>query len=356
MSKTIYYYGIDNNYGGMENYAFNLIKGILSKDSSISFHVISMFNDYAYRDELEAMGVSSSIVPNKRKHPFKYIKEIRKILINHNEDDFIQINQMSYSNFLLYKAIKKSNIKVLVVAHGAGIPGRLHNIIHNIGKKKYINIGNKLAVSTDASKFMFNNTNNVSIIPNGIDSNRFIFNKEYREEIRSKYNIANDTFAIGFIGRLSKLKNPLFAVQVMELLLDNPNIQLYMFGKEEDPYINEYISSRELSNVHILGESKETYKIYSALDMFIFPSIHESQGISLYEALANGLKCIVSPNIPLVKVEQNNITILELNSILWARYILDNLNIDYPRINLIKDSQYELDNQIDKYIDLYKNI
>ena len=53
---------------------------------------------------------------------------------------------------------------------------------------------------------------------------------------------------------------------------------------------------------------------------------------------------------------KDNINVIELNSILWAREILDNQNKDYPRINTIKDSQYELNNQIDKYIELYIRI
>ena len=49
---TLYYYGIDNNLGGLENYAKSLLPHIV--DDSIQVTIISCYNDYAYRDYFDS--------------------------------------------------------------------------------------------------------------------------------------------------------------------------------------------------------------------------------------------------------------------------------------------------------------
>ena len=80
--KTIYFYGIDNNIGGMEVYAFNLIKDVLSKTNEFKFHIISQFEDFSFKKELVDLGCEFTIVPSRKKHPFKYSKQILNILKN----------------------------------------------------------------------------------------------------------------------------------------------------------------------------------------------------------------------------------------------------------------------------------
>ena len=48
--KTIYFYGIDNNRGGMETYALNLIRGILANCTDYKFHILTIFENFAFKN------------------------------------------------------------------------------------------------------------------------------------------------------------------------------------------------------------------------------------------------------------------------------------------------------------------
>lgn len=50
--------------------------------------------------------------------------------------------------------------------------------------------------------------------------------------------------------------------------------------------------------VLFLGARRDVAELYSAADMFVFPSLHEGLGIVVIEAQASGLPCIVSDAVP----------------------------------------------------------
>ena len=78
-------------------------------------------------------------------------------------------------------------------------------------------------------------------------------------------------------------------------------------------------------NVKFLDVRDDVYKIYSAMDFFLFPSLHEGFPLTLIEAQASGLKIICSDRIS----ENTNITkkikyiSLNKNAEYWANYILN---------------------------------
>ena len=135
-------------------------------------------------------------------------------------------------------------------------------------------------------------------------------------------SIGDNVFAIGQVGRISKLKNQIFSCQVFKLLKENENIHLYLIGKIQDEKVLAFIKNNNLNNVHYIGEISNTEKIYSAFDLFIMPSLSESAGISLYESNANGCPSIISNNIPTANLDMNCIKILPLDAITWKNEIL----------------------------------
>lgn len=351
--RTIFYYGIDNVYGGIENFSYTLIKGITQKTDNINFHIVSLFDDFAFKKELVELGCTFTILPNKKKHPIKFYKKLKELLSNACENDLFQINAMSYRNFLVFKAAKKSKIKTIIVGHGAKTDNLLNLLIHTIFKKFYSQIGTKIAVNEDVIPFMFSRNNNVKVINNGINIEQFKYKEESRDEIRNKLGLSKDDIAIGQIGRLSKQKNQIFSCKVMETLQNNPNIHLFLIGKNQNNKVLSYINKKQIKNIHYLGETANTEKYYSAFDLFIMPSLGESAGISLYEAIANGCPSIISPNVPTPNIGKACLKTLNLNIDLWKNEILSfkqTKRIDADAT--ILDSQ----KQIIEYFNLYNSL
>ena len=122
---------------------------------------------------------------------------------------------------------------------------------------------------------------------------------DYRKAIRSQYQIPEDAFVYGFVGRITRDKG------INELLsafkqLSPENSYLMLVGTEE---INKNIDfdlfnwSKSAENVIYTGSTSVVEQYLSAMDVYILPSYREGFGSGVIEAEALGLPVIVS-NIP----------------------------------------------------------
>lgn len=122
---------------------------------------------------------------------------------------------------------------------------------------------------------------------------------DYRKAIRSQYQIPEDAFVYGFVGRITRDKG------INELLsafkqLSPENSYLMLVGREE---INKNIDfdlfnwSKSAENVIYTGSTSVVEQYLSAMDVYILPSYREGFGSGVIEAEAMGLPVIVS-NIP----------------------------------------------------------
>lgn len=352
--KTIYYYGIDNNRGGMENYALNLIKGIVSNTKELKFHIIAQYKDFAYKEQfLNEYKCEYTIVPSRKKHPIKYCKAIKDVLKNRKEGDFCQVNLMSYRNFLLLHAVKKSKIKTVIVGHATNTNNFINKLFHKFIRLFYKNLGFKVANNEMVAKYLYGTTKNCKYIELGINPKSFEFDKRKRGEIRNQLNVADDQFIIGQVGRISKAKNQIFSCNLIKRL-NNTNIQLFLFGKYNNEKLQKYCQKNGINNVHFIGEVSNINEIYNALDLFIFPSLFESAGFALYEAMANNCPTIISPNVPNSNLNLENVTVLDLNYKKWCKQILDLINLKQERTSKIREVP-SLEDEIKNYLDLYLN-
>ena len=70
--------------------------------------------------------------------------------------------------------------------------------------------------------------------------------------------------------------------------------------------------------VVFLGQQTDMEACYSAMDLFILPSVFEGIGIALLEAQANGLYSLASQQVPDEADATGNVKFLPLDSELWG--------------------------------------
>ena len=354
--KTIYFYGIDNIKGGIESYAFNLIKGIKLNEPDFNFHIITEYENFTYKDELvKNFNCKYSIVPNKRKHPFKYCKAIKNILKNAKKDDLCHLNLMSYRNFLLLHSVKKTKINTIIVGHATKTNNFINTFIHKFFRIFYKNFSTNIANNELVKNYMFGKNSNAKIIQFGFDPSKYIFNKCTRDAFRKKYGISDEDFIIGQVGRISKAKNYDFSFKLLSTLKNDKNIKFAIFGKDTNNKYKKLCKKFRLKNVFYFGETENMPEIYNIFDIFIFPSLFESAGFALYEALANGCYSLTSKNVPLESVKSDRLSILELDINKWNKKIIEIKTNKYIRDNS-KLSIRRIEDQISDYINLYKLI
>ena len=119
--------------------------------------------------------------------------------------------------------------------------------------------------------------------------------KAYRDSIRKQYQIPNDAFVFGFVGRVTRDKG------VNELLAAfqkvSPDCYLLMVGPDEiDSTIDsELIAwSKKSGRVIYTGYTKVVEQFLSAMDCFVLPSYREGFGMGVVEAETMGVPVIVT--------------------------------------------------------------
>ena len=103
----------------------------------------------------------------------------------------------------------------------------------------------------------------------------------------------------------------------------------------------------------ILSNRSDIPDLLNAMDIFVFPSLHEGLGISLIEAQKMKLPCFVSEIIPQAAIISNLVTKLPLNdSQKWVDTILNFKGIKNVELN---DSDWNIEEIIKKLEKIYKH-
>lgn len=137
----------------------------------------------------------------------------------------------------------------------------------------------------------------------GIKLDKFDISKKsiWNKEIREQYNIDDNTFIYGFVGRINRDKGINELLEAFRLLeKEKTNIKLMLVGAEENTHLLDqelFGWAKENENIIFCGRQSDVERYYSALDCYILPSYREGFGMGVIEAEAMGVPVIVT-NIP----------------------------------------------------------
>ena len=85
-----------------------------------------------------------------------------------------------------------------------------------------------------------------------------------------------------------------------EIVKQQPDSKLLLVGDgDEKEKIQEKIEKLQLQkNVLLLGARSDVNELMQAMDVFVFPSLYEGLPLTMIEAQAAGLPCVISDSIP----------------------------------------------------------
>lgn len=311
--------------GGLETLLMNCFRQIDREKVQFDFLVHRPFRA-DYDDEIEALGGRIYRLPRLDPFSASYRKALRDFFTQHKEYRIVHCHLDCMSAIPLQ------------IAGQCGVPVRIAHS-HNSNQDKNWKLPLKLyfmkkipksathffACSAAAGNFMFPGQP-FTLINNGIETERFAYDANVREQMRQTLSLG-DALTICHVGRLMPQKNHSFLLDVFQCIHKKvPNSKLLLVGDGPlEATLRQKVQALGLQDaVSFLGVRSEVERILQAADIFLFPSFFEGLPLTVVEAQAAGLPCILSDRVPEVCKMTSLVQFLPLSSgaQAWADAIL----------------------------------
>jgi glycosyltransferase involved in cell wall biosynthesis len=241
-------------------------------------------------------------------------KEWNNFFYMHPEYKVLHSHVRSYASLYLPVA-KKHGVKTIIHSHntsnGSGAVAIAKNALQ-FPLKKQADI--LMACSTEAGLWLYGEkamkSDKYMFVPNAVDKERFGYSDEKRAAGRKALGFG-DEFVIGHVGRFSEAKNHEFLIEIFAKVMEKePNAKLVLIGEGalQRATAEKAVALGVADNVIMTGNRNDVPELLAAMDVFAFPSKWEGLPVTLIEAQAAGLPCLISNTIstdvdvsPLVK-------------------------------------------------------
>lgn len=353
------------NRGGLETFIMNAYRNIDRNKIQFDF-LVHTDKDGDYDQEIRSLGGTIYHVPSRNKGVLKNHKAIDRFFKNHPEYQVVHQHVSSLTYIEPLKAAKRHGVPTRIVhSHSTRQGGNfMHRYIHLWNRFFIKNIATDFFACSDlAAEWLYGKQkyrkDEYTLVNNGIDTEKYKFNEQVRLKIRRDLNIENK-FVIGHVGRFAFPKNHDFLIEIYKAVskLEPESVLLLVGDGELRDSIEKKCNSLGLGKkVIFTGVRSDIPDLLQAMDVFVMPSHYEGLPVTLVEAQASGLMCVVSNNI----TNQINITelinkiSLESSAQYWANFIINSARI-YKRndtTNLIKDNGFDSSAVVEKLMESY---
>lgn len=130
-------------------------------------------------------------------------------------------------------------------------------------------------------------------IPNGLEFSGLAFDPRLRAEARREFGISADAFVLGVMGRVDAAKRIHLAIEAAAPMLGE-RCKLLVVGKGDDADRLAKVAADAGVSEHVIfaGFQADGTAMLSAMDLYLSTSAQETFGLSILEALANGLPAL----------------------------------------------------------------
>lgn len=322
------------NRGGAETMIMNLYRRI--DRSKVQFDFVEHTDGTAVFDE-EILTLGGKIYHCPRftgKNYFIY-RNWWKLFFQKEGNKYDIVHGHIGSTAAIYlSAAKKYGKYTIVHSHNTKGPFSAKEMAYRLMSEKVLKVADCFfACSVPAGNDRFGSKTAFKVINNAIDSKKYAYSHEIRKEVREEFHL-KDEFIIGHVGRFSPQKNHSFLVDIFyHIKKEMDNARLLLVGEGNDlQKIKQKIDKSGLTDsVIFTGVRSDVDRLMQAMDIFVFPSLFEGLPVTLVEAQASGLPCVISSKVPEDSIITNGLVTVKNpgNPVQeWAKCICEKKSIE----------------------------
>jgi glycosyltransferase involved in cell wall biosynthesis len=257
--------------------------------------------DGDYGEEIRQLGGKLYHMPVLNPFSPAYRKQLGEFFDSHSEYKIVHVHQDCLSGVILHVA-KEHGVPVRIAhSHGANQIKDIKYPIKLFYRHFIAKYATKLmACGEDAGKWMFCGAP-FEILSNAIPVASYSFNEEVKKVQREQWNIQPYELLVGHVGSFTVPKNHLFLLDIFNEIQKRTPAKLMLVGDQcHRNDIEEKIRNLRLQDKVILtGVRSDIPDLLQAMDVFVFPSLYEGLPVTLVEAQASGLPCLISDKVPI---------------------------------------------------------
>lgn len=348
---------------GAETMLMNLYRHI--DRTQIQFDFVTFTKDKGdYDDEIQALG--GKIIPLNASNSIQRMFELKSFLKKHSEYKIIHSHVLLNNAFHLFAA-KKAGIQHRI-SHSHNTSNGKSGILANFYEKfaRYLNKSlatKKIACGKEAANYLFNTTENVWLLNNAIDLERYLDISAHNKDYWSTLRKAKDLKLIQ-VGRLNQVKNHAFSLEIARKLKEKGiNFTFFIIGQGPlEDSIRKNVQEYGLEeNVFLLGVRNDVPNLMAGADVMLMPSLHEGFPVVLVESQAIGLPSILSENIAReVDLNLGLVKFLSLDNIdSWVETLKNQKNEPIPQSEIytcLQASGFDVKKNSVDLLNFYKHL
>lgn len=254
----------------------------------------------AYDNEIESLGGRIYRLPRLVPWSLSYRKKLDDFFENHKEYRIVHVHQDCLSAIIL-KSAKKAGIPVRIAhSHSSNQDRNLKYPIKLFYRQFIPEYATHLfACGKAAGDWMFRGAP-YTVIRNAIDADKYTFSPAASAEAKERNGLSG-ILTVGHIGRFDPAKNHTFILDIFrDIVSAVPDSRLLLIGDGRLKAETEE-KARALGisgKVIFTGVRSDIPELLAAMDVFLFPSLYEGLPVTLAEAQAAGLPCVISDRVP----------------------------------------------------------
>lgn len=296
--------------GGIETMIMNLYRRV--DRSRVQFDFLAHYGrDAAYNEEISEMGGRIYEMPalKDEKHVyywrlFSYIKALNRFFEEHPEYQVIH-GHMTNTAAIYMPIARRHGVSCLIAhSHNTRAKSGLLGVATNILQKPIYKCATDFFACSEGARHWFYpekliQSGNVRVLPNAVDAARYRFDSEKRREMRAQLRLEGK-LSVVCVARFRPEKNQAFLLKVLGAMNALRDDAVFVFAGEGPCEEEVRRQAHEMGldeQTRFLGMRTDVADVLSASDAFVLPSLWERLPVTVIEAQANGLHCVVTQGL-----------------------------------------------------------